>query len=295
MRKILKATTISLALAMSVSLSAPAKAEMPKDEKELKAFILQTISENPSKILDAAQNGSKSKHIEAQKSQWAKDKKEVKEFRTAGRPVLGDASAPVTIIEFANFDCGHCRVARGLVNEILKEYKGKIKIIFKSVPFDDNNHSITAVKYFYAIAAQNMDEAWRFYETLIENQEYLRNHGEIYIKGVANGLKIDRQKLAYDLYNDTKLQVMLQEDKADAEKYNIQGTPTFVVNNVVIRGAVPIEIIREAMAEAGVTKPENGDKDKKDKKDDKEESKKDDKKDNKKDGNKDKGNKKERS
>ena len=239
-----------LALLSALGLSTQAFADMPKDEKALTEFIIKTMNENSSVILDNAQKASRLRQTETLRQQWLKDKEEKKELGINGRPVLGDDSAKVIIYEFANFNCDHCRAAKATINGILQEFKGQVKLVLKCIPGDAPSPSLSAARYFLAIAAQNRTEAWRFYDVVTDNQELLRQHGETYLKGIINGLKIDKSKFALDLYNDTKIQTILKEDREESEKYKVRGTPCFFVNNVVIRGSVPPEMFREALKTA---------------------------------------------
>ncbi len=264
-----------LALLSALGLSTQALADMPKDEKALTEFIIKTMNENSSVILDNAQKASRLRQTETLRQQWLKDKDEKKELGSSGRPVLGDDSAKVIIYEFANFNCEHCRAAKATINGILQEFKGQVKVVLKCIPGDTPSPSLSAARYFLAIAAQSKTEAWRFYDVVTDNQEVLRQHGETYLKGIINGLKIDKTKFALDLYNDTKIQTILKEDREESEKYKVRGTPCFIVNNVVIRGSVPPEMFREALKTAMENTNATSSNAPKDEKDKKEKDKKD--------------------
>ncbi|MBR4607689.1 MAG: thioredoxin domain-containing protein [Lachnospiraceae bacterium] len=248
---------ITLTLAAALFAGQAYAAKLPKTEEELKDFIIKTVMENPhavinvlmanpEMVLETAQNGSKKLQIIGLKNQWIIDKRTTKEIRTEGRPVLGDKKAAITMVQFTNFNCPHCKSAKATMNGLLQEHKD-IKLVLKFMPLEPTGPSITAAKWYHAIAQQNPEQALHFYDTVTDNIELLQKDGENYLKKVVETLAIDKGKFAQAIFEDTAANKMLQEDREDAEKLGISGTPCFVINNVVIRGALPPEFFKEAL------------------------------------------------
>ncbi|MBQ7456601.1 MAG: thioredoxin domain-containing protein [Desulfovibrio sp.] len=233
-------------------------ADSVSQRDELKKFILKTIQDHPQVILDilrnnsetvldVAQEGSNQRRIHALKKQWKKDLTEEKTIRTNDRPILGRVDAKVRIVAFSDFTCHYCQASKKVIDSILAEYKDKVAFIFKSIPFEEKGPSASAALWFLAIAQQDEDKAWDFYNTMFSEREKLQTEGDKFFRKTAKDMNLDMKKLEYDVRSNKKLKNLLKEDIDDANKLNVEGTPCFFVNNIVVRGAQPLEFFRIAV------------------------------------------------
>ena len=236
--------------------SVPAQNQM--SESELQSFILKTIRENPQilidilrnnseAVLDIAQEGSNQRRKHTLQKQWQKDLTEKKTIRTKDRPCLGEKNAKVRIVAFSDFTCHYCQASKTVVDAILKEFNGKVSFVFKSIPFEEKGISAVAAQWFLAIALQDEAKAWEFYDTLFKETGAMQADGERFLRKVAKDLKVNVSKVESDVRNNKKIKTLLREDREDADKLNVEGTPCFYVNNLVIRGAQPLEFFRLAV------------------------------------------------
>ena len=218
--------------------------------REHPELILDILRNNSEVVLEIAQQGSNARKRRNLEAQWQQDAKNPKTVRTEGRPVRGNKQAPITIVAFSDFTCHYCEAASATVDSIFAAYPDDVKLVFKSLPSDEKGPSMTASKYFLAIGQQDEAKAWSFYKRMFANREQLTGKGGIdFIKKTVTELQLDVRKVARDA-ESRKVQDMLREDQEDADKCGVEGTPYFLVNNLVLRGALPLDLFTLAVETA---------------------------------------------
>ncbi len=214
-----------------------------KDNPEL---VLDVLRQNSEVVLDIAQQGSNLRRKHNLEAQWQEDLKKHKEVKIADRPVLGNKDAKVKIIAFSDFTCHYCGQASKTIDSILKEYGDDVSFSFKHLPLDEKGPGGIASSYFIAIAKQDEAKAWDFYRAMYEDREKLLSEGESFIKKTAQQLGVDMKKLQKDIHSKQVTEIMNQ-DQEDGQKLGVEGTPYFLVNDLVIRGALPLELFKNAV------------------------------------------------
>ena len=209
-------------------------------------LILDVLRNNSESVLEIAQQGSNLRRKHNLEAQWAEDLKKEKTVKLQGRPVLGAPDAKVHIIAFTDFTCHYCQQASHTVDAILQEYGKKVCLVFKGLPLDEKGPGAVATSYFLAAAQQNEKLAWKLYKILFANSDKLVAEGEAYLKKTAEGLGLDMKKLQRDAHSK-KIAEVVAEDLQDAQKLGIEGTPYFLVNRLVIRGALPLDLFKGAV------------------------------------------------
>jgi protein-disulfide isomerase len=161
-------------------------------------------------------------------------------------PVKGPESAPITIIEFSDFQCPYCSRGRMVAEELyaMEKFKGKIKIAFKNFPLDFHPQAMPSA--VAALAAHKQGKFWEFHDELFLNQAKLggikegdAQASEAYMVEIAKKLGLNVDKFKDDL-KATDIQTQIKADKADAAKAGVRGTPFFLVNGVAVKGALPM-------------------------------------------------------
>ena len=225
---------------------------------ELKKIILDTLRENPQVLLDIlrnnsetileiAQHGSQVKKINSLRQQWKSDLETNKKIHLKNRPIFGDKNAKLTLVAFSDFSCHYCQASKSIVDQLLNEFKGKVNFIFKSIPLDNKGASALAGMWFYAIANQDEAKAWKFYNIMFEQRDNLAAEGEVFLRKTAEKLMLDVSKIEKDVKTDKKIKELLKEDQDDAEVINLEGTPCFYINNIIVRGSIPLDYFRIAI------------------------------------------------
>ncbi len=168
--------------------------------------------------------------------------------------VYGKASAPVTIVEFSNYLCPHCKDhAEQSLPLIFSEYvdKGVVRYIFRDLPFPRQDN--------VELAAQAADCAYEQGKYLEYHELLFRANGSWgrapvlelpkYFSDYAGQLGLDRHRFDRCLA-DQKTKPWVEADKALAEKLNISGTPSFFVNGKFIEGFRPFSEWRKIISNA---------------------------------------------
>jgi protein-disulfide isomerase len=148
-------------------------------------------------------------------------------------PTKGPKNAPITIIEFSDYECPFCKRGADTIEAVLKEYNGKVRLAFKNLPLSFHANARPAAKA--ALAAGEQGKYWEFHDELFNNQRTLGE--ELYIS-IAQKLKLDVEKFKKDMQKES-YDKLISKDEELAKKLDIQGTPGFVVGGVPVKGAYP--------------------------------------------------------
>lgn len=153
-----------------------------------------------------------------------------------GRPVLGNAEAPVTLIEFSDFECPFCaRYANDTFSQIKKEYvdTGKVKMVFKHFPLPFHQFAQKAAEA--GECAFEQGKFWEYKEILFSNQENLDINS---FKKYAQDLLLDTQEFNNCL-DSGRFREKVAKDLKEGEDAGVTGTPTFFINGEKLVGAQP--------------------------------------------------------
>lgn len=162
-------------------------------------------------------------------------------------PMLGDPNAPITIIEFSDYECPYCgRHTTEVGSRIIEDYinTGKANLVFRDFPLGFHPDAIPA-----AVAANCSREVsgddevyFSFHDKLFENQQNLNE--EAYMQYAAD-LSLDADQFADCLAkNDTS---EIEKDLADGQKYGVTGTPAFFIDGYFVAGAYPYETFAQIL------------------------------------------------
>lgn len=151
---------------------------------------------------------------------------------SGGAPVRGDSSAPITLIEFADFQCPNCgRFARNTAPQIVESYveTGKVNMVYKHFPIRGSD-SISA-----SLASQCAADQGRFWDfhDLLFNSQKAEGSGWASaenMKGFASELGLDREEFDSCL-DSQKYKALVDGDLAFGREIGVSGTPTFVIVN----------------------------------------------------------------
>ncbi len=155
-----------------------------------------------------------------------------------GRPALGNPDAPITIVEFSDFQCPHCSKANAVVKEVLQRYKDTVKVVFMHMPLQELG--LKAAAYFEAAQLQDVEKAWVLHDLLFTGREAYRESGEAWLKDAARGLGLDVEQLEVDAAGEL-VQNRIAAHVAEAERIGLRGTPSFIIGGVLLPGFAPLE------------------------------------------------------
>lgn len=168
-------------------------------------------------------------------------------------PVLGDADAPVTIVEFSDFECPYCARVAVTVHDLVEHNKGKVRVVFRDFPL--SFHKQAKVAAHAANCANAQGRFWQFHDQVFKNQETEGGLSEKALKTYARVAGTDGEKFDACLADPSLYAKELEKDMADGESYGVQGTPTFFINGRLFSGEPTADgfqgAIDAALAEAG--------------------------------------------
>lgn len=164
-------------------------------------------------------------------------------------PVLGPDDAPVTIVEFSDFDCPFCsRFATETAPRLRAQYGDRVRWVFLNYPL----RSIHPRAYEAALAgecAHEQDRFWEWYDAMFSGRYDTTPGG---LRAAAAAIGLDGKRF-HACLNDAEHAQEVAADMREAEKFSIFGTPTFFINGRRLEGAQPAEafaaVIDQALAD----------------------------------------------
>lgn len=202
------------------------------DDTKLRETIKQVIRENPKLLYDTINVYVRQQKAEEQARRLeASFKNRVEDVIKPGTPVKGPQNAPVTIVEYTDFQCPYCSRGAKVMDQLLKKYDGKVRVAFKNLPLDMHKKALPAAKA--ALAAHKQGKFWPFHDLLFANARQL---SDAMMVKFAKDLAMDVEQFNRDRQSN-EITKQIESDKAQAAKHNFRSTPMFIANGVVIKGA----------------------------------------------------------
>ncbi|NDD03801.1 MAG: hypothetical protein EB078_02745 [Proteobacteria bacterium] len=162
-----------------------------------------------------------------------------------GQPFWGSNQAPVTIVEFLDFECPFCAVSVRTLERIKQEYgPEKVRIVFHHFPLPNHPRAIPAS--LAASCANVQGKFWEMHNLLFENQGKLKDSD---LKGYAKKLRIDSAKFA-DCYDKKAQMQKITRGQKEGEKVGVFAVPSYVINGILIQGIQPFEQLKETIDRA---------------------------------------------
>jgi protein-disulfide isomerase len=158
--------------------------------------------------------------------------------------IRGPDRAPVTVVEYGDFECPYCGRAEPVVRELLAGY-GDLRYVWRHLPLTDvHPHALLAAEASEAAAAQG--KFWQMHDLLLDNQSALTASDLI---GYAAEAGLDTGRFTADLQSHTG-QAKIAADLDSADLSSVSGTPTFFINGKRHHGAYDIATLSDAVRTA---------------------------------------------
>jgi protein-disulfide isomerase len=154
-------------------------------------------------------------------------------------PSQGPASAKVVVIEFGDFECPYCGAEEPIVEQMLSDYSGRIRFVFKEFPLT-SIHPYAELAAQAALAANAQGKFWPYHDLLYANQSALARSD---LDSYASSLGLDMTEFDAALDNGTYASAVAA-DVAQGTSLGVDATPTFFVNGVEVVGAVPYSTLQ---------------------------------------------------
>ncbi len=167
------------------------------------------------------------------------DPDKVYEIDLGDAPVRGPEEAPVTIVEFSDFQCPFCRRVTPTLARIEKEYGDRVRVVWKHFPLPFHRDAMLAHKA--AVAAGRQGKFWEMHDLIFENQKSLDLET---LKAHAARLGLDVDRFVADLESPEVVRV-IAADLEQGRKLGVSGTPGFFINGRFLSGAQPYEVFKQ--------------------------------------------------
>jgi protein-disulfide isomerase len=164
------------------------------------------------------------------------------DIETAGHPVRGPESAPVTIVEFSDFECPFCAALIRTLDAVQRQYGDKVRIVYRQFPLTYmHTHAQKAAEA--SLCAHDQMRFWEFHDAMFANQRDLTVDA---LKRKAAGLNLDAQKFNQCLDSGKHAESVTKElDEGFAA--GVQGTPTIFINGRMLFGNRAVADIRRVV------------------------------------------------
>jgi len=159
--------------------------------------------------------------------------------------VLGSEHAPVTLIEYGDFECPSCKVAVQTPKLLLERFPSRIRFIFRHFPVQDAHpHALLAAEVSETAAAQG--KFWQMHDLLFQNQAHLKER-DLY--RYAGELGLDMARYTAEMDDHIYLQ-RVREHADGGRRSHIRATPTFFLDGVVQDISYGMKALHDAVAAA---------------------------------------------
>lgn len=152
------------------------------------------------------------------------DPGKVHKIPVGNSPVKGNKDAPVTIVEFSDFQCPYCAQLQPTLKEVLKTYPKEVKLVFKHYPLPFHAQAKNAAKA--SLAAAEQGKFWEMHDVIFENFTKLSDEK---FKELAIQIGLNVGKFTAD-YNSNKYDQQIQQDITLGNNIGVTGTPTLFMD-----------------------------------------------------------------
>jgi protein-disulfide isomerase len=161
---------------------------------------------------------------------------------TKGFPTLGPADAPITLVEFSDYQCPFCRRWHQEVYEqLLAAYPGKIRIVYRNLPLTSIHPDAMAAAEA-AMCAGEQDAYWPFHNKLFSSESLNQQTFLQYAQELSLNVETFKTCITDEKYKDA-----ITSDSDFAINLGIRSTPTFFINGLAVVGAQPLEVFKQVI------------------------------------------------
>jgi protein-disulfide isomerase len=246
---------ISLDELRRVEVEAKVPAVTEQEQKEFYEKNKQRFGQTPeAEALKQIENGLRGQRMREKQVAFVNDlraKSGVKVFLEPPRikveagenPAKGPADAPVTIVEFSDFQCPYCSRVIPTLQKLQDTYGGKVRIIFRDLPLQMHAQAPKAAEA--AACANEQGKFWEMHDKLFASQQKLQI-ADLKQHAVDLGLTADTFNQCLD---SGKFAENVKRDSDDGTRYGLTGTPGFFINGRLLVGAQPYEAFAQVIDE----------------------------------------------
>ena len=163
-------------------------------------------------------------------------------FISAEDHVQGPADAPITLVQYGDYECPYTRMSLHSVHQLQRDYADTLRLVFRHFPLEEiHPHARAAAGAAEAAAAQG--KFWQMHEHLFEHQKALEQAN---LHQYALDLGLDPERFERER-TSSEVAHRIERDLASGEESGVPGTPTFYVNGVRHDGPYDVDSLRSAI------------------------------------------------
>jgi protein-disulfide isomerase len=159
-------------------------------------------------------------------------------------PTKGSARAPLSIVEFSDFECPFCAQAAPTIQKLLEAYPSEVRFAFKHYPLSMHKESLLA--HEAALAAGEQGKFWEMHDLLFASQDKLERDDLI---AKAKQLSLDLPQFTRDL-DSHRFREAVESDRREGNRLGVDGTPFFFINGHAISGAIDLPTFKHLIESA---------------------------------------------
>jgi protein-disulfide isomerase len=159
-------------------------------------------------------------------------------------PIIGPKDAPVTIVEFADFECPYCRQTEPNLEKVRDQFPAKLRIVYKNFPLPMHSHAQKAAEA--GLCAAEQGKFWPYHDKLMSETPPKLEVPQL--KALAGSLHLDTARFDQCLDSGREA-ATVDQDVAQGKSLGVNGTPSFFINGHFLSGAVQYNTLRDMVDE----------------------------------------------
>ena len=224
-------------------------------KKQVEQIVHDYLLQNPEILVEVSQALQQKQQQSMQEKAKASVTKNADSLFTQKLAIAGNPNGNVTMVEFFDYQCIHCKKMKPVVSELVKDNKN-LRVLYKEFPIFGKNSELASKA---ALAAAMQDKYLKMHNALLAQDKRLN---EKTIMELAESAGLNMEQFKKDM-NGEKVKQILKENRELAEKMNLMGTPAFIVastpngqfkkgsNPTFIPGAASEEALQNLIKQAG--------------------------------------------
>jgi protein-disulfide isomerase len=257
--KLMNMLPVFAVLALSACSDKAMESQLERVLEKNPDLVMNVISKNPEKFMQAAQTASRAMQEKMQSNQRKQmednmeaDLKTPQQVPYTDAEAVGKKDAKVVVVEYSDLQCPYCSRGYATLEEVKKLYPDS-KVVFKQRPLPMHQHARPAALYYLAVQrSHGAAKAYEFGGAVFAKQQEMNQVSPAdlgkFLDKVAKSVGVNVGKVNQVLKSEkASLEAKVESDSAEASKLGFNGTPAFVVNGVRVNGAVPVEVFKSAV------------------------------------------------
>ena len=215
------------------------------DNAEIEVIVKKVIKENPELILKSVQDYQ----IKKQAEELSKAKENIVAMQgdiknNPNSPTLGNPKGDVTVVEFFDYHCGHCKNLLNPITKLLDTDKN-LKVVFKELPIFGGENSVLAAKAALAVNSVDKTKYFAYHVALMKMTGSFTNDN---LTEKAKEIGVDEEEFK-KAFADPEIAKEVDHNIELAHLLNINGTPGLIIGDELIPGEIPLDVFKTKIAE----------------------------------------------